>query len=122
MGLRVLVCGGRDFFDRDAAWAKLDMLDHLRGIACIIHGGASGADYIAARWAATRKVGCEEYRADWDRYGKAAGPKRNQQMIDLGFPDLVVAFKGGRGTADMVKRAQAASIPVDRGGDGEEVR
>lgn len=112
-GLRVLVCGGRDYFDRDAAWAALDMIDHLRGIACIIHGGANGADYIAGRWAETRKVSCEEYPADWTKDGRAAGPIRNQRMLKLGCPDLVVAFKGGRGTADMVKRATAAGIPVE---------
>jgi hypothetical protein len=111
-GLRVIVCGGRDYFDRDAAWAELDMLDHLRGISCIIQGGANGADYIAARWAETRKVYCEEYRPDWQAHGRAAGPKRNQLMLDSGHPDLVVAFRGGRGTADMMKRAKSAGIEV----------
>lgn len=44
--------------------------------------------------------------------GKAAGPIRNQRMLDEGKPDLVVAFPGGRGTADMVRRAKAAGVPV----------
>ncbi len=50
--------------------------------------------------------------ADWDKFGKGAGPIRNQQMIDEGKPDLVVAFPGGTGTADMVKRAKKHGIEV----------
>jgi len=51
-------------------------------------------------------------RAKWSKHGRAAGPIRNQEMIDECKPDLVVAFPGGRGTADMVRRAKAAGIRV----------
>lgn len=44
--------------------------------------------------------------------GKAAGPIRNQRMLDDGKPDRVLAFPGGRGTANMVKLAKAAGVPV----------
>ena len=54
----------------------------------------------------------EEYPADWKKYGKSAGPLRNQRMIDEGKPDLVVAFPGGVGTADMISRAKAYNISV----------
>jgi hypothetical protein len=52
------------------------------------------------------------FPADWEKYGKAAGPIRNQQILVEGKPDLVVAFQGGRGTANMVSRAQQAGVPV----------
>lgn len=52
------------------------------------------------------------FPADWHRDGKAAGPIRNRRMLLEGMPDLVVAFPGGRGTADMVRRARAAGIEV----------
>lgn len=72
----------------------------------------SGADGLADR--AARVLGCDidVYPADWPRYGKAAGPMRNQQMVDEGKPDVVLAFPGGRGTADMVRRAKAAGVRV----------
>ena len=50
--------------------------------------------------------------ADWAKHGRKAGPIRNQRMIDEGRPDLVVAFPGGTGTADMVERARVAGIRV----------
>jgi hypothetical protein len=50
--------------------------------------------------------------ADWDRYGLAAGPKRNQRMLDEYSPEFGVAFPGGRGTADMIRRLRAASVPL----------
>jgi len=78
----------------------------------LIHGGARGADRAADEWAVVSWVVVEEYKADWKNDGRAAGPIRNQRMLDLGKPDLVIAFPGGRGTADMVKRARKAGVEV----------
>lgn len=65
----------------------------------------------AAEWARRSHVPVESYPADWRR-GKGAGPERNARMLAEGWPDLVVAFPGGRGTADMVRRAKAAGVRV----------
>ena len=78
----------------------------------LIHGAARGADEGAARWAKSEGIASRAYPANWRKHGKAAGPIRNQQMLDDGRPDFVVAFPGGRGTADMVRRAHAAGVPV----------
>lgn len=109
---RVLVCGGRDFNFPGSVYRALDIFRAERGIALVIHGAARGADRLAGEWAAERGVPVVEYPADWAAHGRAAGPKRNQRMIDEGKPDFVVAFPGGAGTADMVRRAKAAGIPV----------
>jgi hypothetical protein len=74
-----------------------------------MQGGARGADALAKEWAMTKAD--LEIKADWKKYGPAAGPIRNQQMLDWG-PDLVVAFAGGKGMAGMVALARAASVPV----------
>lgn len=116
--MKVLVCGGRDFTDRDlfsrtmAEFKPVPITDAAEHK--IIHGGASGADTLAREWADCFGVPYREFPADWKAYGRAAGPIRNQRMIDEGKPDLVIAFPGGRGTADMVKRAEAAGIEVRR--------
>lgn len=110
--MRVLVCGGRDFRDKMYGWGWLQAIHLKRGITAIIEGGATGADALAAAWAKLEGVPTERFPADWKAHGRAAGPIRNQQMIDEGKPDLVVAFPGGRGTADMVRRAKKAGIPV----------
>ena len=114
--MRVIVCGGRDFDDAALLEHTLNRLHSERGIRVIIHGAARGADSLAGAWARTRiasgpieEIACP---ANWERDGKAAGPIRNQYMLATHKPDLVVAFSGGRGTADMVRRARAAGIEV----------
>ena len=104
--MRVLVCGGRDYAKADYVSRVLDGLS----VTTLVHGGARGADILAGHWALRHGVNTEVFYADWAR-GKRAGPERNQRMLDS-KPDLVVAFPGGRGTADMVRRAKAAGIEV----------
>ena len=111
---RVLVCGGRDYTDLLRVCTVLDEQNAREPIGIVIHGAALGADSSARYWATTREVEKIGFPAEWRKYGKAAGPMRNQRMIDEGKPDVVVAFPGGRGTADMVRRAEAAGIPVIR--------
>lgn len=108
----MLVCGGRDFDDVFSLFRVLDQAHHTNEITCIIHGGARGADTMANDWAAGRGVEVDPYWAHWKRDGKRAGPIRNQKMLDEGKPDLVIAFPGGRGTADMVRRAKKAGVLV----------
>jgi hypothetical protein len=112
MRMRVLICGGRDF--RDGAMLS-DALVPYRGKAkVVIHGDATGADRLADKWGKIWGALVLPFPADWTTHGRAAGPIRNQQMIDEGKPDIVIAFPGGRGTADMVRRAEKAGIEVIR--------
>ena len=110
--MRVLVCGGRDFRDREAVYAALDSLHAEHGFYVVITGGANGADRLSVEWARERGVPTEIYKADWDRIRRRAGPLRNQRMLAEGKPDLVVAFPGGAGTANMIEQAQAAGARV----------
>lgn len=111
--LRVIVCGGRDFTDQRTVDDALDAVRRKRGDFVLVHGGAQGADLLAGLWAASRGVEFEAHPAAWAQHGRRAGPMRNQYMLDLGA-DAVVALPGGRGTADMVRRAEAAGVPVWR--------
>lgn len=110
--MRVLVCGGRDFDNVAFIWTHLDRLHAETPITALMQGGARGADTIARNWARS-KAGIQRYvcKAEWAKYGNAAGIFRNARMLEW-KPDLVVAFPGGRGTADMVRRALAAGVPV----------
>jgi len=109
---RILVCGGRDFADADFVNDTLDRVLRKHPYMFLIHGAARGADTLAAEWADSRRVPAKAYPAEWGKFGKQAGPIRNQQMIDDGKPDAVVAFPGGAGTADMVERAKEHWLPV----------
>lgn len=112
--MRVIVCGGRKYNNAIRLYGVLGRLHRERGVDVVIQGGAPGADELAAKWASANGVNTVTYSAEWDKYGRAAGPKRNQAMIEREHPDGVVAFPGGSGTADMIRRAEAAGVPVWR--------
>ena len=111
--MRVLICGGRDFDNRTAIRnALISLCASEDGVDVVIEGAAPGADALAREAAEDFGITVETYPADWDKHGKAAGPIRNQQMLDEGKPDLVLAFPTpqSRGTWDMVRRARKAGI------------
>lgn len=123
--MRVLVCGGRNYGRTDLqGLTPVDCLAQVCkaiflvftldtiGITKVIEGGALGADRAARVWAINRVVPFVTIKADWKRYGPAAGPIRNAQMLDEGRPDLVVAFPGGSGTKNMIKQARTSGIEV----------
>jgi hypothetical protein len=112
--MRVLVCGGRDFSDRELLFDTLAALHAATPITALIHGAAKGADRLAGEWGESAGVPVLAFPADWKRYRNAAGPKRNAQMLAEGKPDLVVAFPGGTGTANMIGQATAAGVTVRR--------
>jgi len=109
--MRVLVCGGRNYADSETINKVLDDFHNRVTIELVIHGAAAGADRLASQWAVANNVCQEAHFADWDTYGKAAGPLRNKKMI-LAKPDIVLGFPGGRGTDNMLSLAVKANIPT----------
>lgn len=108
---RVLVCGGRDYDNRERLFAELDRLHAQHKFSVVIHGAAPGADTLADEWAKARGIPPDPYPANWDKYGNAAGGIRNSKMLRLAKPEMVVAFPtGGPGTADMMRKAKAVGI------------
>jgi len=107
--MKVLVCGGRDFTDARAVHETLYPYKDKIGI--LIEGGADGADSLAAEWAFRWGIHTCTVPALWHLYGKRAGPIRNKAMLKLA-PDLVFAFPGGSGTANMVKLAKENGVKV----------
>ena len=119
--MKVLICGGRDLNRHECFnWLERNLYDYLQdatgchtlSISHIIQGGADGADTGAKDWAKSEGITCMEFRADWKKYGLAAGPIRNRKMLDDGLPDIVVALPGGKGTRNMVGQAIDRGIPV----------
>jgi predicted dinucleotide-utilizing enzyme len=111
-GRVIVVTGGRDFADEAFVSRVLDNLHRRGGIRRLAHGGATGADALAAKWARANGVECVEYRADWKQNGRAAGPIRNSEMISRESPEMVVAFPGGAGTKDCMMKARVCGILV----------
>jgi hypothetical protein len=114
--MKVLVCGSRYWDNSNIVSAVLDEENDNQPFTLVIEGEASGADTMGREWAEARGIPVLPFPANWEKYGKAAGPIRNQQMLDEGQPDFVIAFthdiEKSRGTRDMVSRAMKADIPV----------
>jgi hypothetical protein len=70
------------------------------------------SDMLAVEWARHRGVPTEVYMADWEHFGRKAGPLRNGRLLAEGRPDLVVAFPGGAGAANMIEQTRAAGVRV----------
>lgn len=126
--MKLLVCGGRNYTNPAMVYRTLDDLHRRRPVTEFIQGGANGADKLAKQWAMTKpEIMRWECKAAWTdlshadaiiktrhdgtQYDAMAGHRRNARMLEW-KPDLVVAFPGGDGTADMVKQARAAGVEV----------
>lgn len=111
--MKVLVCGDRNWTNRERIYERLA---HLPGGSIVIHGAARGADSIAGDVAGELGYEVERYPAQWDVYGRAAGPIRNMEMLDR-KPELVIAFhnniSNSRGTAHCLKEAVRRGIPTE---------
>jgi len=128
---RLLVTGGRDHPEAEVVWLPLWMLLHRKHAMIVGHGACeTGADRYAHDWIElpgqpwnreprryepkVEHLALEErHPADWSQLGKAAGPRRNQEMVDAGA-DAVFAFPtpASRGTLDCMARAWVRGIPV----------
>lgn len=109
--MKILVCGDRNW---DQVTIIRNVLGNYKDVE-LIHGGCRGADHIAGLIGKELGWKVTKYPAEWTIYGKAAGPMRNQQMIDA-QPDLVIAFHPNlgvsKGTKDTVRRARKSGIEV----------
>src|SRR5262245_61110918 len=118
--MRILVCGGRTYDDRDLVWRTLDNYQRHHGSITIIQGDATGADALAnrqpnvtlisvpANWGdLSRPDALICTRADGSKYDANAGLRSYAEMLDE-KPDLVLAFPGNKGTCDMLRRAEDA--------------
>lgn len=114
---RVLVCGGRDYDNRERLYVILDKVRKAATLAgksfTLVHGGARGADSLSHEWAASRQISdVRVHEADWQTHGRSAGPIRNIKMLTNESPHVIVAFEGGNGTAHMMKIGREAGVPV----------
>jgi YspA, cpYpsA-related SLOG family len=109
--MRVLVCG-RDYIDRAELFAELDRLHAEYVFGTIIAGRAGGIDALAVEWAKARGLATEVFKAEWGRFGRGASLLRDERILAESRLDIVVAFSGGRGTTNMVRRAKAAGVWV----------
>jgi len=114
-GPRFLLFGGRDWHQAKwrPIWDALDALHRKHPTFVLVHGDCpTGVDAIGDAWSQDRRIECHRFPAKWDAFGKAAGPMRNQNMLEMTEPAGAVGFPGGRGSADMRARLDAAGVKI----------
>lgn len=106
--MKVLICGSRTITDIDLVYRAMAQANFESRITEITSGGAKGVDTLAERVAKEMKVKLTVVKADWEKYGKRAGPIRNAAMIRM--CDAVVAVWDGksRGTRNTISLAEKA--------------
>lgn len=109
---KVIIAGGRDFKDYELLKGKLNIyLSNLENIT-IVSGGANGADLLGEQYAKEKGLELVIFPADWNTYGKAAGPVRNRQMAE--YSDYLIAFWDGKskGTYNMINTAEELGLKI----------
>ena len=111
--MKYLIAGSRDFNNYNLL---LEVLNQYEKPDVIIEGGARGADLLGKRFAKENNIECLEYKANWDKYGKSAGYKRNIEMVNqLNHNDIAFIFwdgksKGTKHTIDLCNKNNIKSI------------
>lgn len=120
--MKLLICGDRNYTGENQMKyyienaTRLIPYESLAKIDLIIEGGAKGADALAKKIAIEKNIPVAEEKADWLHQGRAAGPIRNQLMLDKYHPDIVLVFHHNitrsLGSRDMMRKAVHAHIPT----------
>ena len=112
--MRYLVCGDRNWTNKQRIKLRLGQLHPDRDV--VIHGDCKGADKLAGEAAKELGIPVTAVPAQWDLYGRAAGPIRNKAMLDMSI-DFVIAFHPAlvlsKGTKDMVTQAHSKGVMVE---------
>ena len=112
-GTLVAVTGGKDVSEPAAVFQRLDKVRAKYTDMVLVHGGGPGVERIAASWADQRGVHQVVCKPDWDRHGRAAPFRRNDDLLNL-LPKGVIAFPGSGITDNLVDKARQLGIPVQK--------
>ncbi|MDD4051129.1 MAG: DUF2493 domain-containing protein [candidate division Zixibacteria bacterium] len=109
--MRLIIAGSRDCTDYQTISTEVDQIMDEYPITEIVSGGARGVDALGERYAREHGLPCTRFPADWSRYGRSAGPRRNREMAAYG--DFLIAFtSGGPGTTNMIREMRQVGKPV----------
>ncbi|MCY4597346.1 MAG: DUF2493 domain-containing protein [Bryobacterales bacterium] len=112
-GTLIAIAGGKTVTDVDAIFARLDKARAKYRDMVLVHGGGPGVERFAAQWAERHGVHQVVCKPDWDRHGRAAPFRRNDELLNL-LPKGVIAFPGSGITDNLIDKAVQLGIPVQR--------
>ncbi len=115
MQKRIIIAGNRHYSDYDEAKRFVEKCLKQIGEAdtvIVMSGACRGADRLGELMAREKGWKCELYPAEWEKYGKSAGPRRNKVMVEL--CDAVICFWDGKskGTASLIRFAKESKKPL----------
>jgi hypothetical protein len=110
--MKVIIAGSRDFIDLDLLIEKCDSILEGKNDVEIVSGAARGADRLGEHYAGLREFGIKKFPAEWNKYGKSAGYKRNSEMAE--YADALIAFWDGesKGTKHMIDLADSKGLEI----------
>lgn len=112
--MKLIIAGGRNYkfadFDIDNLNKILEEYVAKSEVIEVVSGGCKGADYEGEAWAIKKGICIRRFPPDWGKYGRAAGPIRNEEMAK--YADAVVLFPGGAGTQNMANVAKKYNLKI----------
>ena len=110
--MKVIIAGGRTFSNYDLLFQTCDKVLSLQTEIEIVSGTANGADKLGEKYANEKEYPIKQFPADWDKYGKSAGYKRNEEMAK--YSDGLIAFWDGKskGTKHMIDLAKRHNLKI----------
>lgn len=111
--MKVIIAGGRNFSNYEKLYQICDKILINRPVTEIVSGTARGADKLGERYGNDKGYNIKKFPADWNKYGKSAGYRRNEQMAV--YADILIAFWDGksRGTKHMIDLANSYNLEVN---------
>lgn len=107
--MKVLVAGSREI--ADSSLIERAVRESGFTVTTLICGMARGVDRLAYEWAKRNNIPVDEYPADWDRYGKSAGMRRNREMVDVAEAAVVIWDGNSPGTENTIKLLKSKNVP-----------
>lgn len=108
--MKVIIAGGRTITDYSLVLSALAESQFI--LTEIVSGMAPGVDTLAIQYAQENNLPLKEFHANWNLYGRSAGPRRNRQMAE--YADALIAIWDGesRGTKNMIEEATKRGLRV----------
>ncbi len=110
--MKLIIAGSRNITDIDIVLKALITLVPLNRVKEVVSGTARGVDKLGERWAQTMKVPIKKFPANWDKFGKSAGYRRNEEMAQ--YADALLAIWDGesKGTKHMIDLANKYGLKI----------
>lgn len=108
--MKTIIAGSRDITNYDVVLKAIS--DSEINITEVVCGMAKGVDSLGREWAIENNIPVTEFFADWETWGRFAGPKRNREMAEYADALIAVWNEHSPGTKNMINQARARGLRI----------